>query len=242
MKSSTGSICNMTACTRPTNTLYNHTGRFCYQHRTGVQYTRLGDLFDVDDKATADLPFEGTVNKDVKIKRFLSADDMSPTIVTVQICTKYMCTQPIRIRLRDIPDVRWSDKLNRILNGEEEEQLVPDEPTRPQKKTSKQKLGAPKAPQKKPPLVALCACLSCTRPINRGYGSSGLVCYKHRGDKCIVPSSTPGSRKKSSPHRIQWDTCGSDTDCHNLTRPFCARDGICVNRREIPNRLPSDDA
>jgi hypothetical protein len=203
------SICEVKSCMRPPNTTYNKTGHFCYQHRTGL--TRLGDLFDVDDASTADVPFEGTVNKDVKINRIDTQEES--IIVTVRICSKYMCTSPILIRLRDTVDVQWSDKMNRILNMEDVDEYIPQQ--------------KPVTPKK---LSPICACSGCARPMNVGHGPSGMQCYRHR-KRCQTPSSMPGSRKDSNPRNIRWDTCEDDTECLDVTRPFCGKGGICIDKR-----------
>jgi hypothetical protein len=208
------SICEVTSCMRPTSTTYNKTGDFCYQHRTGFAYTRLGDLFDVDDELTADMPFVGTVNKDVKIKRIDTQENN--IVVTVRICSEYMCTSPIMIRLRDTRDVLWSERMNRILNMEDVEEYAVQQ----------------KAPKKKPttPKKArlICTCSDCTRPRNAGYGPSGTQCYRHR-KRCQTPSSMkPGSRNS---RKVRWDTCENDTECLDVTRPLCGKGGVCVGKR-----------
>ena len=210
------SICEVESCTRPTNTTYNKTGQFCYQHRTGVPYTRLCDLFDVDDESTGDLPFEGTVNKDVEIKRIDTQEDS--IIVEVRICSKQMHTRPIRIRLLDTVDVRWSDTMNRILNMEDVEEYAP-----PQQASRKK----PETPKKSAPI---CACSDCTRPRNIVHDPSGTRCYIHR-KTCQTPSSMPGSRKDRNPRTLRWETCEDDTECLDVTRPFCGKGGICIDKR-----------
>jgi hypothetical protein len=146
-----------------------------------------------------------------------------------------MCTVPILLRLWDIAGVHWPDKMDKILNMEDVEEDVNGAPQKqiPQqnnskKKNSKQEPVTPKTPPKGPSTI--CVCSGCTRPVNAGYGLSGMHCYRHR-NRCQVPSSMPGSKKNSLPREIHWDSCDYDAECLDANRPFCGRGGICVDRR-----------